>query len=67
MKNTNFWNQHWYTIALLPKELRNMTSCGKEAFKKSLDQFLKTVRDEPQICGYTSFRSGASNSLLDMV
>lgn len=52
---------------VLPKVLRNMTSCGKEAFKKSLDQFLKTVRDEPQICGYTSFRSGASNSLLDMV
>ena len=52
---------------VLPKELRDLTNCEKNIFKKSLDAFLKTVPDEPQICGYISYSNTASNSLLDMV
>ena len=48
---------------ILPKNLRNMTGCNKDEFKKCLDIFLI----EPQIPGYTIMRCTDSNSLLDMV
>ena len=51
----------------LPKEVRNLTNCDKNYFKRSLDNFLKTVPDEPQISGYTVFRRADTNSLLDMI
>ena len=50
----------------LPKSLRNMTGC-KDKFKKSLDEFLQKVPDEPQVPGYTIMRSTDSNSLVDMI
>ena len=37
-----------------------------DSFKIKLDKFMKTVSDEPQIAGYTSYRRANSNSLLDM-
>ena len=50
----------------LPKHLREMTGCSKDAFKAALDLYLSTKPDEPQIQGYTSMRRAGSNSLLDM-
>ena len=51
----------------IPKDIRALTNCEKSVFKKKLDKFLKTIPDEPQICGYTAYRRAETNSLLDMV
>jgi len=51
----------------LPLEIRMLTNCSTESFKRRLDSFLMTVPDEPQLPGYTAFRRAESNSLLDMV
>ena len=48
----------------LPSELRNMTNCSSESFKKALDKFLKTIPDEPQTHAYTYIRRAEYNSLL---
>lgn len=50
----------------LPAELRNITGCTVDCFKRVLDKYLKTVPDEPQIPGYTAQRRAETNSLLDM-
>ena len=52
---------------ILPKYLRNFSSCSKDAFKRELDTFLGTVHDEPLVRGYTMFRHAETNSLLDMI
>ena len=51
----------------LPAELRNLTNCPVESFKRALDRFLTDIPDEPQIPGYTSMRRADSNSLVDMI
>lgn len=51
----------------IPKEVRDLSNCSKGVFKTSLDNFLKTVPDEPQISGYTANRRADTNSLLDMI
>ncbi len=51
---------------VLPAQLRNMKGSSLAKFKEKLDDYLKTVPDEPQCCGYTSYRRAASNSLLHM-
>ena len=43
-----------------------MSECTLEVFKRSLDNFLVTVPDEPQIQGYTAMRRAESNSLIHM-
>ena len=50
----------------LPQDIRNMTGCTKEVFKRALDKYLKDIPDEPQIQGYTAFRKADTNSLVDM-
>lgn len=50
----------------LPADLRNLTGCSVDLFKRRLDRYLLTVPDEPQIPGYTAQRQADSNSLLDM-
>ena len=50
----------------LPKHLRDMRNCTKDAFKSALDKYLQTIPDEPQIQGYTASRRAESNSLLHM-
>ena len=50
----------------LPVELRNLTGCTTDIFKRKLDKYLSTVPDEPQIQGYTAMRRAESNSLLEM-
>ena len=51
----------------LPKEIRDLTNCSKDVFKKHLDNYLRTVPDEPQISGYTLFKRADSNSVIDMI
>ena len=50
----------------LPAEIRNLTACTVDSFKRSLDKYLKSIPDEPQIRGYTAMRRAESNSLLHM-
>ena len=51
----------------LPKRIRDLTGIELSKFKEKLDEFLSTVPDEPQCCGYTGFRRAETNSLLHMV
>ena len=50
----------------LPQEVRNLTGCTVETFKRSLDKYLRDVPDEPQIPGYTSMRRAETNSIIYM-
>ena len=50
----------------LPSNIRNLTGCSLDKFKRELDRYLATIPDEPQIPGYTAQRRADSNSLLDM-
>ena len=50
----------------LPPELRNLSGCSTDCFKRQLDLYLKTIPDEPQVPGYTAQRRADTNSLLDM-
>ena len=51
----------------LPKEIRNFKNVILADFNGKLDEFLGTVPDEPQCCGYTASRRAKSNSLLHMI
>ena len=50
----------------LPRELRSVTGCSVDSFKRKLDRYLQSIPDEPQIPGYTAQRRAETNSLLDM-
>ncbi len=50
----------------LPKQIRD-SGVEQSKFKEKLDEFLSTVPDEPQCCGYTGYRRAETNSLLHMV
>lgn len=50
----------------LPREIRDITDCKTETFKKSLDHWLSTIPDEPQIPGYTAMRRSESNCVRHM-
>ena len=52
---------------VLPKSLRNLTSCGKIAFKTELDVFLKTVKDQPLPVSFNHFTQATSNSLATLL
>ena len=47
----------------LPSRVRNLTECSVITFKKNLDKFLKTIRDEPPIANATMHRSAISNTI----
>ena len=49
----------------LPRDVRNLTGCSTDAFKRALDSYLATIPDEPLLPNLTQFRRCASNSLLD--
>ena len=51
---------------ILPAKIRNITGVSVNSFKHSLDKYLHTVPDEPQIKGYTAMRRTESNSLIYM-
>ena len=50
----------------LPKYIRNVRNVPIERFKGTLDTYLKTIPDEPQVIGYTVCRRASSNSIIDM-
>ena len=50
----------------LPRDIRNMTDGKVDIFKRSLDKYLSTISDEPQVLGYTAQRRADSNSILHM-
>ena len=50
----------------IPMDVRNMTNCSVDTFKRSLDKYLRTVPDEPLVRGYTAMRRSESNSLIHM-
>ena len=50
----------------LPRDIRNMTGCKVDMFKRRLDKYLSTIPDEPQVLGYTAQRRADSNSVLHM-
>ena len=51
----------------MPPDLRNLTNVSKDIFKSALDNFLKSIPDEPLILRYTQFRQAPSNSLIHMI
>ena len=50
----------------LPRDIRNMTGCKVDTFKRRLDNYLSTIPDEHQVLGYTAKRRADSNSVLDL-
>ena len=50
---------------LIPAELRSMTGCSVNTFKKYLDEFLATVPDQPTVPGLT--RAACTNSMIDQL
>ena len=50
---------------LLPPNIRSMTGCSVDIFKKSVDDFLASVPDQPTVSGLT--RAAVSNSLIDQL
>ena len=51
----------------IPKDTRNLSGCRVETFKKHLDSFLKTVKDEPHITNSPRQRAAQTNSLPDQL
>ena len=51
----------------LPRDIRGLTNCSIEVFKRHLDKFLQGVPDEPPIRHAPATRAAASNSLPDQV
>ena len=50
----------------LPRDIRNMTGCKVDIFKRRQDTYPSTILDEPHVLGYTAQRRSDSNSVLDM-
>ena len=50
---------------LLPPEVRSMSGCSVEMFKKGVDDFLSEVPDQPTVSGLT--RAATTNSLIDQL
>ena len=74
LKNTRFANLRFNSLPFhgarlfnqLPKDVRNLTGCSKMTFKASIDNFLSTISDEPQILSCSNTLSQvSSNSLID--
>jgi hypothetical protein len=51
----------------LPKDVRNISNCSIDCFKRKLDAFLQKIDDTPLVRGYTSGRRTESNSLTHMI
>ena len=49
----------------LPQAIRNITNCNTHTFKRSFDQFLSSIPDEPFIHGCTRYRRCETNSLVE--
>ena len=51
----------------LPKDVRDLTGCSVDVFKRHLDRFLQGIPDEPPIRHAPAPRAAASNSLPDQI
>ena len=51
---------------IMPNNIRNMTDCSVDSFKRALDNHLKSIDDEPRDRELTRYCSKPSNSLLQM-
>ena len=49
----------------LPVRLRNMSGCSLNSFKRSLDDHLASIPDEPRVPGMIRYCARSSNSLVD--
>ena len=47
--------------------IRNITNVKIDVFKHKLDDYLRSIPDEPQIIGLTALRRTETNSLIDMI
>ena len=52
---------------VLLRNIRNQSAVSVNKFKRSLDIFLHTVPDKPQIVGYTAMRTATTNSINQMI
>ena len=50
---------------LMPPEIRSMTGCSVDMFKKAVDDYLADIPDEPTTAGLT--RAAATNSIIDQL
>ena len=48
----------------IPKDIRNLKRTSTDIFKRKLDEYLRSIPDEPLIPGYTAFRRISGNSLI---
>ena len=65
--STSFLNVGPRLFNSLPKDIREMTGCTIEAFKRSLDKFLQRLPDEPPIPHGPAPRGARSNSIPDQL
>ena len=42
---------------VMPKRIRKLKDVPVHCFKNTLDSYLKSASDEPQVCGYTILKS----------
>ena len=49
-----------------PRHIRDMTNVSVDEFKRSLDNYLVSIPDQPQIVGYTARRQADTNSVVHM-
>ena len=54
-------------VNVLQRNIRNQSAVSINKFKHSLDMFLHTVPDEPQIVGYRAMRRATTNSINQMI
>ena len=66
LKHATFPVRDQQLFNTLPRDIRNMTGCKVDIFKRRSDKYLSTIPDEPQVLGYTAQRSTDSNSILHM-
>ena len=52
---------------ILPKSIRDTSNCPLTIFKKKLDGYLSSIKDQPRVIGYTGYALAESNSLLTMI
>lgn len=67
VRETSFGVKGPRLFNILPAHIRKLSGCSLDIFKNSLDKYLATVPDEPQIIGYTAMRRADTNSLLHMI
>ena len=50
----------------LPQNIRDISGCSTDAFKRALDQYLRTIPDEPRVKNMVPYCAKSSNSITVM-